>query len=100
MDLLHIELAHEVDGFLRQHLTRDHDRETWRIGYHKTRRYQRRTISRSSINLLVAEPNVLATRRVVCGIEAATNITLRRTSAGILAERIVEATEVWQLGNV
>ena len=32
VDFLDIELAHEVDGLLRQHLSRHHDREARRIG--------------------------------------------------------------------
>src|SRR5205085_2767655 len=35
MDLLHIELAHEVDGFLGDDLTRHHDREARRIRDHE-----------------------------------------------------------------
>ncbi len=31
VDLLHIQLAHEVDRFLRDHLARHHDREAGRI---------------------------------------------------------------------
>src|SRR6478609_5330594 len=40
MDLLHIELAHEVDGFLSDDLSWHHDREAGRIRDDKARRDQ------------------------------------------------------------
>src|ERR1700722_8073693 len=37
VDLLHIELAHEVDRLLGDDLSRHHDRKAWRIGDNEIR---------------------------------------------------------------
>ena len=55
--------------------------------------------SRWSISLIV-QPDVLAARGIIGGIEAATDVALGRGRAGVMAERIVEATEVRQIGDV
>src|ERR1700710_1873291 len=74
MDLLDIELAHEVDGFLSDDLAGHHDREAGRIRNDETGRDQLRTILQAPIDLGVGQTNMLAPRRVVGGIEAAANI--------------------------
>ena len=51
MDFLHIELAHEVDGFLGDDLSRHHDREARGIRDHKIGGDQLRTGLQATVDL-------------------------------------------------
>src|SRR3954452_9719229 len=51
VDLLHIELAHEVDGFLGNHLARHHDRKARRVRNDEVGRDQIRTILEAPVYL-------------------------------------------------
>ena len=100
VDLLDIELAHEVDSLLRDHLARYHDREAGRIRNDKTGRDQFRTALQTSIDLGIRKTDKLATRRVVGGIKAAPDIAFIGLLAGIAPETVVEAREVRQVRHV
>ena len=60
VNLLHIELAHEVDGVLRQHLAGHHDREARRIGNDEVCRHQIRPLFESLVDLGAVERHVFA----------------------------------------
>src|SRR5579871_6367276 len=62
VDLLHIELAHEVDGFLGDHLTGYHDWKAGRIGDDKTRRDQIRTVLQTAVDFGIVQAEILASR--------------------------------------
>src|SRR6266550_3018575 len=55
MDFLHIELAHEVDGFLGDDLPRHHDREARRIWDHEIGRYEIRPDLQATVDLGIGE---------------------------------------------
>src|SRR5882757_5702094 len=60
MDFLHIELAHEVDGFLGNDLPRHHDREARRIRDHEISGDQLRTGLQASVDLGISEADIFA----------------------------------------
>src|ERR1700704_4929501 len=74
MDFLDIELAHEVDGFLRDDLSRHHDREARRIRNHEVGGDQFGAVLQAAIDLGVGEPNVFASRRIVGSVESASDV--------------------------
>src|SRR5580693_8145118 len=89
VDLLDIELAHEVDRFLCQYLAGHHDREAGRIGNDEIRRNQQWALLQSAIDFLIVQPDVLAARSTVRGIEAATNVAFGRADTGIASEGVM-----------
>src|SRR3954451_3738893 len=91
MDFLDIELAHEIDGFLRDDLTGDHDRKTGRIWNNETGRDQLRPALDTPIDLCVRKADILATFRVVGGVEAASDIPFVGLIARVAPETVVEA---------
>src|ERR1700704_1623195 len=71
VDFLHIELAHEVDGFLGDDLPRHHDREARWIRDHETGGDEVGTGLQAMVDLGIGETEVFATHRVIRRIEAA-----------------------------
>src|SRR4051794_3935032 len=71
MDLLHIELAHEVDGFLRDNLAGHHDRKAWRIRNDEVGGNQLRTVLQAPVNLRVRKADVFATTGIIGRVKAA-----------------------------
>ena len=100
VDFLHIELAHEVDGFLRNHLARHHDRKARRIGNHEVCRDGRAALD-PAIDLLAGEASHACSsprhRRGRSGVRMLPSLVLLR---GIVAEGVMEAAEVGKVGHV
>src|ERR1700722_2766790 len=97
VDLLHIELAHEVDRLLGDDLSGDHDREAWRIGNDEIRRNQIGAVLQAAVDLRIVEAEIFATRRIVSGEESGADVTLVGPLSGIATEAIMEVREVWQV---
>src|SRR5580704_16470825 len=64
MDLLHIELTHEVDRLLGDDLSRHHDREAWRVWNDEARGNEVGTSLQTAIDLGIAEADIFAAGRV------------------------------------
>src|SRR3954469_18604793 len=94
VDFLHIELAHEVDGFLGDDLARHHDRETRRIRDHETGGDEVGAVFQTTVDLGIAERDILASRGIICRIEAGANVTFVRLATGIATETGMEMREV------
>ena len=90
MDLFDIELAHEVDGFFRDHLARHHDRETWRVGDHKVGGDQIGTVFQTTVDFRIGQPDILAALGIVGAIEPGANVAFVGPLARVLAEGGVE----------
>src|SRR3954469_12919925 len=86
VDFLHIELAHEVDGFLGNDLARHHDREARRIRDHETGGDEIRTGLQPAVDLGVAKPDIFATRSIIRRVESAADIAFVGLGTGIAAE--------------
>ena len=86
VDLLHIELAHEVDRFLRDDLPGHHDREAGRIRNDEVGRDQIGTVLQAAVDLRIGQPDVFAAGRVVGGIEAAADVAFVGLLAGVPPE--------------
>src|SRR5258705_13686264 len=100
MDFLDIELAHEIDGFLRDDLARHHDREARRIGNDEARGDEIGPALQPAIDLGISKAEILTSLRVISGEEAAADIALIGLATGIAAERCVEMREVRQVRHV
>src|SRR5579863_10754883 len=100
VDLLHIELAHEVDGLLGDDLAGYHDRKTWRIGNDKTRGDQIGAVLQAAVDLRIAQADIIASSCVVGRKEAAADIALVSLLPSIAAEAFMEVREVRQIGHV
>src|SRR5256885_10279289 len=99
MDFLHIELAHEVDGFLGDDLPRHHDREARRIRDHEIGRYEIRAALQATVDLGISKANIFAPRGVIGRVEARTNVALVGLVASVATETLVEMREVRQVGH-
>src|SRR5437773_1132890 len=99
VDFLHIELAHEVDGLLRNDLARHYDREARGI---RNNEFCRDSLSAFDhvIDLLAVEPHMRAVLRVIGKEERCAHVPLVCLAAGIFAEGVMEAAEVGKIGNV
>src|ERR1700733_834035 len=100
MDLLHIELAHEVDRLLGDDLSGHHDGEAWWIGDDEIRRYQIGPVLQAAVDLRIVEAEIFTTRRVVSCKEAGADVTLVGSLSGIAAEAVMEMREIWQIRHV
>ena len=94
MDFLHIELAHEIDGFLGDDLPRHHDREARRIRDHETGGDEVGAVFQATVDLGIAQRDILASRRVIGRIEAGANVAFVGLATGIATETGVEMREV------
>ncbi len=99
VDFLHIELAHEVDGLLRNDLARHHDREARGI---RDNEFCRDSLAAFDhvIDLLAVEPHMRAVLRVIGEEERCAHVPLVCFAAGIFAECVMKAAEVGKIGNV
>src|ERR1700722_13811803 len=100
VDLLHIELAHEVDRLLGDDLSGNHNGEAWWIGDDETRRYQIAPVFQAAVDLRIVEAEIFTTRRVVSCKEAGADVTLVGSLSGIAAEAVMEMREIWQIRHV
>src|ERR1700744_1371528 len=90
VDLLHIELAHEVDRLLGHYLSGHHDRETWRVRDDEIRRYQIGPVLQAPVDLRIIEAKIFATRSIVGDKESRANVTFIGPLAGVAAEALME----------
>src|SRR5712675_2030454 len=93
MDFLDIELAHEIDGFLRDDLARHHDREARRIRDHETGGDEVGPCLQATVDLGVRQADVFASRGVIGRIEARTNVAFVGLGARVATETLVEMRE-------
>ena len=100
VDLLDVELAHELDRVGLDHLARHHDREAGRVRNHEVRRHERRPLLDAPVDLGALEREVLAPFLAVGHVERGAHVALERRAGRIVAEPVVEAAEVRQVGHV
>src|SRR5271170_1682293 len=100
VDLLDIELSHEIDRLLGDDLPRHHDRETRRIGNDKTRRHQIGAVFQTAIDLGIVQAKIFATRSVIGGKETAADIAFVGLLPGVAAEAVMEVREVRKIGYI
>ena len=100
VDFLHIELAHEVDRFLCDHLAGHHDREARRIRYDEVGGDQFRTLFQSTIDFGIGKPDMVAMCSIVGCIESRTDIAFVGPLAGVLSEYLMEMREVRQVRHI
>ena len=102
VDLLHIELAHEVDRFPCDHLAGDHDRETRRIRNDKVGGDEIRPLFQSTVDFGIGKTDMLTMGSIVGCVESGTDIALVGPPARIRPERLMEMREirqVWHIGH-
>src|SRR3954462_7886073 len=73
-----VELAHEVDRFLIDHLTGNHDRKPGRVGNHKVCRDQIGTLLEAPINFRTRELHMLTLILAICSEESRAHVPLTR----------------------
>src|SRR4029079_16202242 len=88
VDFLYIELAHEVDGLLRNDLARHHDREARGIRDHEFCRDSLAAFDHV-IDLLAVEPHMRAVLRVIGEEERCAHVPFVCLAAGIFAEGVM-----------
>src|SRR5262245_20337218 len=100
MDLLHIELAHEVDRFPCDHLAGHHDREARRIRDDEVRGDQIRTLFQSTVDFRIGKPDMIAMLGIVGCVEPRADIAFVGAPACVRPERFMEMREVRQVRHV
>src|SRR5256886_16400435 len=99
VDLLHIELAHELNGLSRDNLAGDQDREAGWIGNHEICRYGLAT-PHQIVDLLAVQLYMCAVILFVGEKEGCAHVAFVRLAPRIVAEGVMEAAEVWKVGHV
>src|SRR5262245_12181827 len=102
MDLLHIELAHEVDRFLCDHLAGHHDREARRIRDDEVRGDEIRTLFQSTVDFWIEKPDIVAMGGIVCCVEPCADIAFVGAPACVGPESFMEmrkVRQVWYVGH-
>src|SRR5438067_846036 len=97
MDLLHIELAHEINGFLRDDLAGHHDWKAGRIRNDESGGDQLRATHQAPIDLGVQKADVFTAMGIIGRVEATPDIAFVSPLASIAAEAVVKSREVWQV---
>src|SRR3982750_1936081 len=85
VDLLDIELAHEVDCLAGDHLARHEDWKTGRIGNDEIGRYHSRAIFQPVIDFRARQTNVFTLDCIVRTVEGAPHIAFGRALASVPA---------------
>src|SRR6476659_7007657 len=98
VDLLHIQLAHEINSFWGNHLAGHHDRKTGRIWNNKVGGDKSRPFFETPVNFLIEKLQMLALLFTVCAKEASPHIALAGKAVRVLAKAVMEAAEIGKVG--
>ena len=85
----------------RDHLTRHHDRKTWRVGDDKIRRNKIGPLLQPPVHLRWSASRMCSQLAAsIGGVETAADVAFIRPLAGVLAKGVVEAGKVRQVRDV
>src|SRR5438067_13369344 len=98
-NLLHIEFAHELNGLSRDNLAGDKDREAGGIGNHEVCRYGL-AAPQQIVDLLAVQLDMCAVILVVGEKEGCAHVAFVSLAPRVVAEGVMEATEVRKVGHV
>src|SRR5437667_352038 len=99
VDLLHIEFAHELNGLSGDNLAGDQDREAGGIRNHEVCRYGL-AAPHQIVDLLAVELYMCAVILVVSEKEGCAHVAFVSLAPRVVAERVMEAAEVWKVRHV
>jgi len=100
VNLLYIELAHEINGFRGNHLAGHHDRKARRVWNNKIGGDKSRPFFKTTINLLIEKLQMLALLFTVCAKETCPHIALAGKTVRIFAESVMEAAEIGKIRHI